>query len=252
MVDRQVVTQMLDEVAAQGLPTGADLWPVLRERALRRRRRSSVARWVPATRLGWAALALAAVVVFGGLVAAARAAVPGIVGLLQKDERLQQVDLGRAQSLDLSQTIGGVTVTLEWAYADGERVLVGYTVRSSDGRRFDPYHPALTDAGGHALPWQGGYGLTGQSDLVQEALPAGAGTYVEIFEYTRSSSALPEVLRLRFVTHVHELVLPAASPVPTASAREAGAAVVELEPLPNGETVGPFEFAFSLAVPSEG
>ena len=57
MVDRQVVMQTLDEVAAQGLPTGADLWPVVRERALRRRRCSSVARWVPATRLGWAALA---------------------------------------------------------------------------------------------------------------------------------------------------------------------------------------------------
>jgi len=214
-----------------------------------------MARWVPATRLGWAALALAAVVVFGGLAAAARAAVPGMVALLQKDERLQQVDLGRTQSLDLSQTIGGVTVTLEWAYADAQRVLVGYTVRSSDGRRFDPYHPALTDAAGQALLWQGGYGLTGRSDLLQEALPPGAGTFVEIFEYARRSSPLPEMLRLRFVTYVQELILPTASAAPTSEAKAeagAGAAVVELEPLPNGETIGPFEFEFSLAVPSEG
>jgi len=243
-MNKHSVGQVLHELAAEAVPPYVDVWPAVEARLTRRR--TFLARLAPTGRLRWVAVAFAAVLVFS---AGARAAVPALSRLLQADERLTHVDLGRAQAVDLSQTIGDVTVTVQWVYADADYVLVGYTVRTADGRRFDPHRATLTSATLGPLSWQGGYGVTGHSDLVQVTLPPGEGTYAEIFTMPSSDAMRPQTLNVHFSVYADELVL-ATPAAPVSSTVEAGVEQVELQPLPAGAIVGPFEFDLVIPVSS--
>ncbi|MDO9129972.1 MAG: DUF4179 domain-containing protein, partial [Anaerolineales bacterium] len=203
-MNKQQFQQTLHELAAQAIPSNLDLWPVIRARVAHKSHRTLWMRMLPATRLGWASLALVASFVFG---VTAYAAAPVISRLLQMDEQLKYADpASLGQPFDLSQTIDNVTVTMQWAYADADRVLVGYTVRSSDGRRFDPYDATLTEATGIAFQWQGGYGVTGQSDVLQVTLPPGEGTFIEIFDNILGLSTVSRTLNVHFTVYAQELV----------------------------------------------
>ncbi|MFN4294609.1 MAG: DUF4179 domain-containing protein [Thermoflexales bacterium] len=232
---KQELRETLHEIATQAVPSNCDMWPALRERLTAQPHRRQRPQLFPATRFGWLGVALAILFVFG---ATAYAGVPWLNRLFERDERLQHVDLSLSQTLNLTRTIENITVTVEWAYANADQVLVGYTLRSSDGRRFDPYHETLIDKAGIALSHQGTYGVTGQSDVLQVTLPAGKGTYVAIFD---NSSASP-VLDLQFEVHAQELVLPATEmPAPTGE-------TAEIAPVPVGRIIGPFIFDFSVTV----
>src|SRR5690606_9703062 len=43
---------------------------------------------------------------------------------------------GRGHEIGLSQTIDGFTVTLEWAYADGNRLNLAYTIQGQPGGEY--------------------------------------------------------------------------------------------------------------------
>jgi hypothetical protein len=246
-MNKQQFQQMLHEFAAQAVPSNLDLWPAIRERLALRPHRRLRARLIPATRLGWLGLALAVLFVFSII---AYATGPEISRLLQKDERLRHVDLGLSQPLDLSQTIENVTVTVQWAYADADWVLIGYTIRSSDGRRFDPGDATLTEATGVTFPWQGGYGVTGHSDILQVTLPPGEGTFVEIFDNIPGLSTVPRTLNVHFTVYATELVLPSPQAIPptTEATTETGVAQVQLQPMSGGTIIGPFTFDFNIPV----
>jgi hypothetical protein len=232
-MDKKQFQQTLHELAAQAVPSNLDLWPVIRARVAHKSHRTLWMRMLPATLLGWASLALVALFVFG---VTAYAAAPVISRLLQMDERLKYVDPATlGQSLDLSQTNDNVTVTMQWAYADADRVLIGYTIHSSDGRRFDPYVEMLTDATGAVFQWQGGYG-------------AGEGSYMWIFDNTVKSSTAPQTLNLRFIVHVQELVMSATPVTPSLDSPSLDSGSVFLQPVPIGEVIGPFTFDFSIPV----
>lgn len=77
-------------------------------------------------------------------------------------------------------------MTLEWAYADAERVLVAYAVHSADGRHFDLRDCSVTEATGSAFAWQGTYG-------------DGEGRCVAIFDSLPEGMAPPAALSLRFI-----------------------------------------------------
>lgn len=84
------------------------------------------------------------------------------------DAGTQQILNGNlATHLNLTATTGGYTVTLQRAYADVNRIVVGYTVRARDGRPFNGFlqeaflKDSLKDGTGHVLP------------------PLGGGTFVE-------------------------------------------------------------------------
>ncbi len=238
---KQEFRQLLHEVAMQTVPSNRDIWPMLQERLTADLHRRQRVRLLPATRLGWVGFALATVFVFS---ITAYAGGSWLHRLLERDERLQHIDLSLSQRLALSQTIENVTVAVEWVYADTDRVLVGYTIRAADGKRFDPYGETLRDKADITLPWQSTYGMTGQSDALQVTLPAGEGAYTAIFD---NISASP-VLDVRFEVRAQELVLPSIHAAPTMETTEETPLV--LAPVPAGRIIGPFTFDFNVTVVS--
>ncbi len=247
-MNAQQLRRALDELEAKRVPADLDLWPRLRARIAAHPRGVRRGRWLPITRLGWVALGLAGLLAVG---ATARATAPAIGRLLRlyEHETMNHDDpASLGQLLNLSQTIDNVTVSVEWAYAGEQRVLVGYTVRSSDGRRFDPRDWTLADEAGVLLESTMVYGVTGESEDLDVALPPGEGSYVGVWNTLRNpqSPAPPETLKLRLELEVEELILPAPAGDPAAG--PAGPGSVLLEPLPVGQRLGPFTFEFSIPV----
>jgi hypothetical protein len=115
-------------------------------------------------RLAAACVAMLAVLALGGGVYALTG---GLDHVLHSDPGAQQAalaDLGRP--FDLARSADGFTVTLRWAYADANRVIVGYTVAGPEGRHFlrldamlagqNDLRPTITDAQGRVLPMESG------------------------------------------------------------------------------------------------
>ena len=244
----QQVAQILQGIAEDAVPATLDLWPAIRAQVQPRRRPSRWARIVPATRLGWAFLALALSLAFG---AVAYAVAPVLSRVFQMEAGLQHIEQADlVQELDLSQTVDRVTVTLEQAYADTNRIVVGFTIKGPTGQRYEARHLTLTDAASTVFPGTVGYGVSGQSDILKASLPPGEGAYVLAFDAAAVKGA-PDDLDLRLVMEVEELVLPpdAPGPFPTSSGSPAEppeSMVVELQPMPEGAIVGPFTFDFSV------
>jgi hypothetical protein len=244
------VARILHEIARQEVPDDVDLWPAIQTRVQPRRRPSLWMRSRPATRLGWIFLAL---ILTLALATVAYAVAPVVGQLFQQEAGLQHVErTALVQELVLSQTVDGVTVTLERAYADANRVVIGFTVSGPEGQRYDPYRVTLTSAEGTVFPLTTGMGATGQSDVLGVDLPAGEGAYVMSFDAAVEGE--PPALDLRLAVRVERTTLPpdATSPFLTSArppAEPPDSAVVELEPLPTpdeGAIVGPFTFDFSV------
>jgi hypothetical protein len=248
LMKEQQVTQVLQELAEQEVPASLDLWPAIQARLQTQRRASRWALWMPATRLGWAFLFLA----FG---AVAYALAPIVMSrLFQQEAGLRHVEqTGLVQELNLSQTVDGITVTLERAYADANRIVVGSSIKGPNGQRYDAHHLTLTDAAGTVFSGTLGYGVTGQSDILKVSLPPGEGAYVLAFD-AAPVEGVPTELDLRLEMEVEELVLPPSapelSPIPDSPPAEPpDSMVVVLEPLPAPAPeaiVGPFTFDFSV------
>jgi hypothetical protein len=244
----QQVTQILQEIAEQEVPASLDLWPAIQARVQPRRRSSRWAQLMPATRLGWAFMALVLCLAFG---AVAYAVVPVVSRLFQQDAGLRQVEQANlVQELNLSQTVDGVTVTLERAYADANRIVVGFTIKGPNGQRYDARHLTLTDAAGTAFSGMVGYGVTGQSDILQVSLPPGEGADVICFDAAPVQGA-PAELDLRLVMEVREFVLPLDAPEPPLNPisppdEPPASMVVEALPVPEGDILGLFTFEFSV------
>jgi hypothetical protein len=248
LMKEQQATQILQELAEQEVPASLDLWPAIRAQVQSRRRSSRWAQLRPNTRLGWALLALALFLAFG---AVAYAVVPIVNRLFRQEAGLRHVEQANlVQELNLSQTVDGVTVTLERAYADANRIVVGFTIKDPNGQRYDAHHLTLTDAAGTVFSGTLGYGVTGQSDILKVSLPPGEGADVICFDAAPVEGA-PAELDLRLVMEVVEALPPAAlepSPTPASPPAEPPMVVV-LEPLPTPEEeaiVGPFTFDFSV------
>ncbi|MFO7917866.1 MAG: DUF4179 domain-containing protein [Anaerolineae bacterium] len=202
----------------------------------------------PATGLGWAVTALILCLFFGTVT---YAVVPAVSRLFQLEDGLQHVEQADlVQELDLSQTMHGVTVTLERAYADANRIVVDYTVKHPDDQRYEASRLTLTDADGNVFPRTVGWGASGRSDLFGIELPEGEGNYVNSFD-AASVKGAPAELDLRLAMELREFVLPTDTPgtsvgSSSAPAEPAEPMVVELEPMPQGDVVGTFAFDFSV------
>jgi hypothetical protein len=174
----------------------------------------------PTTRSGWVLLVLALCLALG----AGAWAVSSIVDrLFRVDPGLNHVgQAGLGQDLALSQMVDGVTVTLERAYADANRIAIGLTVRGSYVLGYDLAHVALSDTLDRTFPLSMGMGVKGQSDVLQLKLPSGAGAHVLSFDASALRGA-PSTLDLHLVVEV------ARSPMPLSQ-----------------HVIGPFIFDFSL------
>jgi hypothetical protein len=218
MNERQIA-QSLHELARQAVPDDLDLWLAIRARVTPRHR----SRWVqlmPTTRLSRVFLVLALCLAFG---AGAWAVSPIVDRLFRVDPGLDHVgQAGLGQDLALSQTVDGVTVTLEWAYADANRIAIGLTVHGSYILGYDLAHIALRDRHGRPFPLSMGMGAKGQSDVLQLELSSGEGAHVLSFDASALRGA-PSTLDLGLVVEV------ARSPMPLSQ-----------------HVIGPFIFDFSL------
>ncbi|HOR01114.1 MAG TPA: DUF4179 domain-containing protein [Anaerolineae bacterium] len=254
-MNTQQLSRALHELEAERVPADLDLWPRVRARLVAQPGEVRRGRWLPVTRLGWVAVALVALLAVGATarVAATAPVIGRLLQLFEPEIAHQDDSASLGQALNLSQAIDNVTVAVEWAYADAQRIRVGYTLRSSDGRRFDPCHMTLTDETGAPMPFAMGYGVTGEAERLDVALPPGEGSYVSVFANEAQGVAPGELLKLRLEAEAEELILP--TPVPTSvPAAPGGPAAnpkpgsVLLEPLPVGERLGPFVFEFSIPV----
>jgi hypothetical protein len=218
MNERQI-GQSLHELARQAVPDDLDLWPAIRARVTPRHR----SRWVqlmPTARLSRVLLALALCLAFG---VGAWAVSPIVDRLFRVDPGLDHVgQAGLGQDLALSQTVDGVTVTLERAYADANRIAIGLTVRGSYVLGYDLAHVTLSDTLDRTFPPNMGMGVKGQSDVLELELPSGAGAHVLSFDASALRDA-PSTLDLHLVVEV------ARSPMPLSE-----------------HVIGPFIFDFSL------
>ncbi|MBN2239112.1 MAG: DUF4179 domain-containing protein [Dehalococcoidales bacterium] len=116
----------------------------------------------PRTRLAWALLVLLALFVLGGTAYAATRVVQELFASYAGHIE----EAGLAQELDIEQTIGdNITVRLERAYADGNQVIVGYTVSGPEERYFTRGGKLITDTG-ETLPEMFGMGFVPGSDRV--------------------------------------------------------------------------------------
>jgi hypothetical protein len=214
------VARTLQEVAEQEVPDSIDLWPAIQVRLQQERRRSRRARLAPTSHLGWAFLVLALCLALG---AGAWAVSPIVDRLFRVDPGLNHVgQAGFGQDLALSQTADGVTVTLERAYADANRIAIGLTVHGSYVLGYDVAHVALSDRYARTFPLSIGIGVKGQSDALELELPSGAGAHVLSFDASALRGA-PSTLDLHLVVEV------ARSPMPLSQ-----------------HVIGPFIFDFSL------
>lgn len=162
--------------------------------------------------------------------------------LLSLDPGLHQVNLEELGTpLDLSQTIDNITVTLQWAYADENRVTIGF-IMEGDGAFESPafnYYPyaTLSDMQGNTFNITDGRGYSGMGE---------AGAEVLSFD-TSTLTPLPEELALHFEAQVSVMT-------------EAGYATLQALPTPqdgvhnapwdNGlrsEPIGPFKFDFTVS-----
>jgi len=112
-------------------------------------------RWfgfMPKRRLAWV-LVPVLVLLVGGTVYGASS----LLSELFQKHAPQIEEAGLAQELDLSQTINGITVSLERVYADSNVVLVGFTVSGPDAR-YQPEVGELFTADGQNLPAMIGVG----------------------------------------------------------------------------------------------
>ncbi|MER3544403.1 MAG: hypothetical protein C4311_07310 [Chloroflexota bacterium] len=239
---KQRITRLLHELAEQEVPADLDLWPAIRAQVRPQARRLHLR---PATRLGWAILALGLFLTLG---AAAYAVAPVVSRVFQITSGWQHVEETHlAQEVHLSQTIGDWTVTLERVYADANQILVGYTVSGPPEANPNQARVTLRDDQSRSFPEMAGAGVAGASELLGIQLPPGQGAYVSAFDAS-AIQGQPAKLNLHLEIGLRRLVpvgdapaMPLPTAPPTSTVVLAPAMQYQEEPL-----AGPFTFDFSV------
>jgi hypothetical protein len=120
-MDERDIRQALHSVAEQEIPEDMDLWPTIQKQL----EKPATRRVRPALRLGKAAVVVAV------------AALVSAVGYAYYQSRMDDPGLQAVDNaslityLNLSQTIDGMTVTVDYAYADANRISVSYSASGS-------------------------------------------------------------------------------------------------------------------------
>jgi hypothetical protein len=144
--------------------------------------------------------------------------------LIHYDAGLRAVE---GQPLNLSQTVDGYTVNLQWAHADASRISIGFTISGHDGVEYTNLHArtyVLTDANGNEFPLYQGVG---------NFIENGVSGNVYSFDATTLDEA-PDLLDLRLEMYIE---------IATAAARTR----TPEDPDAWFEgPIGPFVFEFSL------
>lgn len=162
-------------------------------------------RWfgiMPKTRLAWVLLPVILLLIGGTVYGAS-----SIIRELFQKYATDVEEAGLAQELDLSQTIDGVTVKLERAYADSNVILVGYTV-SGPNSTYHPDFGEIYTTDGQSIPGMMGIGTVPGSDMI---LGSWAQSERAAMIASFDASALegsPSELSLRLETSVGDWAIP--------------------------------------------
>jgi hypothetical protein len=210
MTEAVVSTSLRSEVESVTPPF--DLVSDLLPRLINRARRKWWSVLFPRTRIAWALTALVLALI-GGTAYGATSLVRDYLRKLAPDVE----SAGLMTELNLSQTIDGVTVTLEQGYADANTVLLGYTITGRNAR-YDTSQLLMTD--GLELGSTDGFGYIPGPDIL--GWHPAATTVVTAFDGT-GIIGNPAGIKLRFETIATDTPLAA-----------------------SGHTWGPFVFEFTL------
>ena len=143
---------------------------------------------IPQTRLAWLLLPLI-LILMGGAVYAATTGVKMLFESWAEDVEKK----GLAQELNLSQTIDGITVNLERAYADSNVVLIGYSVNQPENQNYR-YGATLATSDGQALDPM--VGMIGAPEMERLGMSNSAAIFVyDASEITGNPTELNLVLK---------------------------------------------------------
>ncbi len=195
--DSAALGEALEVVAARAIPEGTDLWPALAARLAGRRPRVGFRPGLPQTRLGWVVLALIMLAVLGATAYAANSS-SVLRGLFWP----RAGKAGGATELNLSQTVDGVTVNLELAYADTNEVLLGLSVSGPEQDRYwFSGQGGLWTKAGVRLWGVSGIGMGREGDTLGEWRQSERLAEVQSFDGSPIEGAPPQ-LELHFETYV--------------------------------------------------
>ncbi|MDD5037765.1 MAG: DUF4179 domain-containing protein [Dehalococcoidales bacterium] len=204
------------QAEVQKVEPSPEWWNKAVSRVEEQKRRSRWSVLIPRTRLAWILLPLILLLI-GGTVYGASSLVRELFQRLATDVE----KAGLAQELDMSQTIDGVTVKLERAYADSNVILLGYTVSGPKSRYYTDFG-GLSTAEGQEISGMMGMGTVPGSSLILGSWPESQRAAIIAAFDASSVKGTPSELSLRLETSVSD------SPIDTQA------------------SVGPFSFDFKL------
>jgi hypothetical protein len=223
-------------IALDDGPGRVDLWPSVRDKALARRT-GFKPRAVFRSRLGFAAViaclfytSVVVVLALDELVRQAIQSDPGLEYALLEE---------RGQELDLTQTVDGFTVTLQWVYADENRIALAFSSQDPPDTVYAVVGPSgyrLTDDRGNDY----------SSLIMGRSGPCEAGLCANLYSFTVPESArpMPATLNLQFSTWLWTVT---PEQVPIAPTFAPGQTSVVVATGDYGDKHGPFTFEFSVA-----
>jgi hypothetical protein len=207
--------------------------------------------FTPRRRLAWALIPLVGLLI-GGTVYAASPAMHDVLGRFFGHIE----NSGLAQDMDLSQTINGVTVRLERAYADSNVVLLGCTV-SGPGDNYNLPDLRLSTTDGQNLPFNYAVGISRVKEIMGNWDPSERSVVLGVFDAsvisgTTGSINLKLTLPVQQMTYL-TTTLPSQSAVTGTDTESTGLSasgpVLEItENSPDVILVGEVTFDFTIPV----
>jgi hypothetical protein len=194
MLEKQLQDYFRAEVQAVEPPV--EWWQKTLARVEEQKRRSRWFGFMPKTRLAWALLSFILLLI-GGTVYGATSLVRELFQRIATDVE----KAGLAQEFDLSQTIDGVTVKLERAYADANVILSGFTISGPKSRYFADFG-GLATADGQEIPVILGMGTIPGSSLVMGNWPESQRAAVVAAFDTNAIQGSPSELSLKLMISV--------------------------------------------------
>ena len=223
----------LHSIVAEDLQDKTDLWPEVYARIdLKTPERNPLR----ITRPGWALVIFLLILTVGAVAYVAITSFMEQAVELDPSGSRYLVENGLVDNLNLSQTKNGITVTLEWAYADANRIMVAYTISHPSDRENTTTKLTLED-GTLIPPLVGSYGYVGDGLMSQ----------VENFDASILRGE-PDALQLRFHLEVSPFDLPEDVPTPilVTAGPEGDISSVMLEPIELTTPSAIFDFKFNV------
>ena len=146
------VQQQLATIAEREIPNSVDLWPAVRQQVHSRRRVEQTGRR-PLPRLAWTAVALVMLFLFGlAAYAGARSIFDRLSTIAEpNDGGMHAVyEEGLYQEVNSTHSYEGVSVSIDWVYADPNRIIIGWHDETED-QQLSAMLETLQTAGGQIL-----------------------------------------------------------------------------------------------------